>query len=173
MRPTCSSSSAADKDLESDFQIYVTLPVLGRGNVGKRRRCNKIGRVSLLGSCCARGRAHTANVAATVTAPLLPSARRVRTVPPAWGVWTFPAESVRGWGFFSQQSAPTQECPDSRRCGQDIRASETAPGCPDHSGLWPARGTTWAASTRQSRPGGFASRRLHRGPGLPAYPCRS
>src|ERR1017187_3135388 len=39
--------------------------------------------------------------------------------------------------------------------------------------VWPARGTTWAASTRQKRPGGFASRRIHRGPGLPACLGRS
>ena len=34
-------------------------PVLGRSNVGKRRRCDEIGRVSLSSACCARGRARS------------------------------------------------------------------------------------------------------------------
>src|ERR1039458_3895261 len=60
MRPTCSSSSAADKDLESDFQIYVTLPVLGRSDVPKQWSFGQ--RAERVGACCARGRAHSGPV---------------------------------------------------------------------------------------------------------------
>ena len=44
-------------------------PVPERSNVGKRRRCNKIGFVGILGACCARGRAHSGAVTAAATDP--------------------------------------------------------------------------------------------------------
>src|ERR1017187_3461441 len=62
-------SPSADPDLKSGFQICVTLPVPGRSNVGKRRRCNKIGFVGILGACCARGRAHSGAVTSAATDP--------------------------------------------------------------------------------------------------------
>src|ERR1039458_6328717 len=37
--------------------------VLGRSNIGRRRRCNGIGRGRIFGACCARGRAHSGPVA--------------------------------------------------------------------------------------------------------------
>ena len=46
-------------------------PVPGRSNVRKRQRCSEIGHVRRIGGCCARGRAHSADVALAVTDPLL------------------------------------------------------------------------------------------------------
>jgi hypothetical protein len=63
-------------------------PVLGRSNVGKCGSRSEIGRGGLFGACCARGRAHSVNLASAVTNPLRIALRSAKATVEgkAWGI---------------------------------------------------------------------------------------